>query len=258
MTRAAIAVSVMVAASGSALANNAPPPGAILDLNGSPLIGADYRPFSTTFVATTARTLISFAFQDDPGYIGFDNASVSSGGGANLLSNPGFETGNTSGWTTFHQAGTMNDGFVTTSFAGLTAASGSYFWVDGATNGYDGLQQTIATTIGATYTISFDLAQIEQINVNSALFSSLVTNACAGVDGDAIDTLVYAQPLPDPPAPVSEPGALFLLASGLSCVWLTTRSRDRSRQVPAPARFAFLPDRRYATLQKINVRSRFN
>jgi hypothetical protein len=248
----------VVASYGSALANNVPPPGAILDLNGTPLIGVNYQPFSTNFVATTTRTLIGFAFQDDPGYIGFDNASVSSAGGANLLSNPGFETGNTSGWTTFHQAGTMDDGFVTKSFAGLTAASGSYFWVDGATNGYDGLQQTIATTIGTTYTVSFDLAQIEPISVQSTVFSNSVTNACDGVDGDAVDTLVYAQPLLDAPAPVSEPEALFLLASGLSCVWLTTRSRDRPRQVPAQARFAFLPAGRYATLQKINVRSRFN
>jgi hypothetical protein len=247
MTRAALAVSVMVAASGSALASNLPPPGAILDFDGTPLIGVNYRPFSTSFVATTARTLIGFAFQDDPGYLGFDSASVSSAGGANLLSNAGFETGNTSGWTTFHQTGTMNDGFVTKSFAGLAPASGSYFWVDGATNGYDGLQQTIATTIGTTYTVSFDLAQIEQIHLPSTVFSNMVTNEGDGVEGDAIDALVYAQPVYDTsaPAPVPEPETLVLLASGLGCVWLATRSRDRSRNVPIRVRIGF-PSRRTA------------
>ena len=237
-TRAALALSVAIAASGSALANT-PPPGALLDLNGSPLVGATYSQFSTTFTATAANTVIAFAFQDDPGYLGFDNASVSAAGGPNLLVNSGFETGNTSGWTTFQQPGTIDDGFVTKSFAGLTPASGSYFWVDGATNGYDGLQQTIATTIGATYTIAFDLAQIDDVHLESALFSSTVTNSGTGVDGDAIDALVYAQPLTNGPSPIPEPQPLVLLASGLTCAWLITRSRETHRSPMIAGRIGF-------------------
>jgi hypothetical protein len=45
--------------------NCAPPPGAILDLNGTPVPHA-YQQYTTSFTATNASTNISFSFREDP------------------------------------------------------------------------------------------------------------------------------------------------------------------------------------------------
>jgi hypothetical protein len=72
---------------------------------------------------------------------------------ANLVTNPGFETGTFSGWTQFGD----------TSFTGVAAGApyahsgtfGAYF---GPTGGDGGINQTIATIAGFSYTVDFWLS----------------------------------------------------------------------------------------------------
>lgn len=73
--------------------------------------------------------------------------------GQDLLVNPGFETGNFSGWTL--SGSTAFEG-VSTSFA-TTPYSGNYSAFFGAVGSYNIISQTIATTVGDTYNISFAL-----------------------------------------------------------------------------------------------------
>jgi len=73
--------------------------------------------------------------------------------GQNLLVNPGFETGSFDGWTL---SGSSAFEGVSTSFASAPN-SGSYSAFFGAVGSYNLLSQTIATTVGDTYNLSFAL-----------------------------------------------------------------------------------------------------
>lgn len=127
-----------------------------------------YTQYSTTFTATLADTTVAWLFREDPSYFSFDDASVSlTSGGANLLVDPGFESAQVgsskpAGWTEFVQPsvpyaqGVVASG-TPTGF-GIDPVSGSHYWLDGSLNGYDGIAQTLKTTIGDQYTISFYLA----------------------------------------------------------------------------------------------------
>src|SRR5215510_8177675 len=55
--------------------NCAPPSGAILDLAGTP-IPHTYQQYSVNFIATNTTTNISFAFREDPAFLGLDDVSV--------------------------------------------------------------------------------------------------------------------------------------------------------------------------------------
>src|SRR6267143_5528651 len=98
--------------------NCAPPPGAILDLNGQPVPHV-YTQFSVMFTATQASTNISFSFREDPAFLGLDDVSVTTGGGPNLLVNGGFESGIVGnnapvGWTYLNSFGAGAAGVVST------------------------------------------------------------------------------------------------------------------------------------------------
>ncbi|MGA2544490.1 MAG: hypothetical protein ABSG78_23315 [Verrucomicrobiota bacterium] len=73
--------------------------------------------------------------------------------GQNLLANPGFETGDFTGWTL--SGSTAFEG-VSTSFA-TTPSSGSYSAFFGAVGSYNIISQTISTAVGDKYNISFAL-----------------------------------------------------------------------------------------------------
>jgi len=73
--------------------------------------------------------------------------------GQNLLVNPGFETGDFSGWTL---SGSTSFEGVSTSFAS-TPNSGRYSAFFGAVGTFNIISQTIPTTIGDNYNISFAL-----------------------------------------------------------------------------------------------------
>ncbi len=77
----------------------------------------------------------------------------------NLITNPGFETGDFTGWTVTHHGSTLvlPDGYV---YHGMTYYShtGNYFAGLGSNNQLDSLSQTLTTDPGQSYTISFWLA----------------------------------------------------------------------------------------------------
>jgi hypothetical protein len=183
--------------------NNPPPTGAILDLNGMAIPGGGngtYQQYSVNFTAGIAQTAITFAFRDDPAFISFASASVvdqtlESG---NLLTNGDFSggvytnNGNNStpnGWTYANIYGATFGGFVGTG-SGFCYTY-SFCWYDGAVQAYDAISQTIATTVGHTYHISFFVAENCGCGFN---FSDVSTNG-DNVDtgGNGINVTVYAQ-----------------------------------------------------------------
>jgi len=227
LTKYALGAVVAMAIVGSAGAQNLPPPASgllVLDLAGNPY-DTTYKQYTASFVATTTASTVTFTFRHDPGFFAFDDASVvdTTHASANLLVNGNFETGGTTtagggspGWTYFQQAGVTFLGFQTMATNGLSPHGGSYFWYDGATQGYDGIDQTFATTVGDTYQISFWLDQVNVNNFTNATntYQQLSTNGNPGTDGNGIDVVVYAgNGLP--PTGVPEPATMLLLGVGL-------------------------------------------
>ncbi len=203
--------------------NCAPPPGAILDLHSQPIPGS-YMLYSLSFMATDTTTNLSFAFRDDPAFIFLDDVSVSTGGGPNLLTNPGFEDGpvgsNTpSGWTYLNSFGASFAGFVSTN----SPHSGSNNYYDGAVQAYDGITQAIATTIGTIYDVSFWMYE----NSDNDIFRRVSDNGnVTDTGGNGIDLLVYAGAVPTLPA-VPEPPLYVLLGLGLVATGWLQRRRAR-------------------------------
>jgi uncharacterized repeat protein (TIGR01451 family) len=196
--------------------NNPPPAGAILDLNGTPIPGGGdgtFQRYTVNFTATLTSTAITFAFREDPAFISFADASVvdvttESG---NLLVNGNFSggvysdpvSGNSfvpNGWTYANVYGAFAGGVVQ---PGCGRDEG-YCWYDGAVQAYDAISQTIPTTVGDTYQISFWVADNSGCFTEGDLpcnFSDLSTNGdTTGTGGNGINVTVYAQAgLPPPP-----------------------------------------------------------
>jgi hypothetical protein len=198
--------------------NCAPPTGAIYDLNGTPVPHV-YTEYFTSFVAAQSTTNLSFSFREDPAFLSLDDVSMTTGGGPNLVLNPGFEanvgTQNPTDWSYLNTFGVGAAGVVEAN----NPHSGSNNWYDGAIQGYDGLTQAIATTVGATYNISFWLDD----NGPLTTFSDLSTNGnTTGTGGNGIDVLVYAGAIPTISA-VPEPATLTLVGFGLVAAYRRRR-----------------------------------
>jgi hypothetical protein len=139
--------------------NIGPPPGSILNLSGQPITNSqDF--YSVSFVATVADIAITFAFRQDPSFVSFSNVSVvdTLAPGLNLISNGDFSSGTlgTSTVTDWEYANIYGATFGGVLQGGCGYGGGNC-WYDGAVQAYDAISQTIATTIGDTYTISFNL-----------------------------------------------------------------------------------------------------
>ena len=195
--------------------NCAPPTGAVLDLNGTP-VPHTYQEYTVNFTAANPTTNISFAFREDPSFISLDDVSVTTGGGPNLILNPGFELGPVGNsaptdWTYLNSFGATFGGIVGVSGSQgvCSPRTGTNEYCDGAVQAYDGITQSIATTVGSTYTINFWLDDGGPLTT----FSRLSTNGdVSDTGGNGIDVLVYAGAVP---TLVPEPASLTLLGLGL-------------------------------------------
>ena len=203
--------------------NQPPPAGAILDLNGQPITNVQ-QSYSVNFVGGVANTAITFAFRQDPSYLSFSNVSVVdlTTASGNLLVNGDFSLGpvgsNTPvGWTYANNYGASASGTVESG----CGVGGSNCWYDGAVQAYDAISQSIATNIGDTYQISF--------NLNGGgcsgpcFYSDLSTNGnITDTGGNGIDVLAYAQAgLPAPGVP--EPAAWALMLIGFAGLGVALR-----------------------------------
>lgn len=221
----AIAMAGVGALSTPTVSAQTAPPGAIFNLRAT--VGAvtlpTYQQYSFSFVAGVANTTVSFAFREVPAYFAFDDASVvMNGTSVNLLANPGFESA-TAGqnvptlWGRWIQPidvsaiGRVQAG--TSGSCGIGPHSGTKLWCDGSVEGYDAVYQTLATTIGSQYNVSFWL----QDNSGSAMTDPTINMygyATNGLPGGTVDV-----------NPVPEPGTYALMFAGLAVVAGVARRR---------------------------------
>ena len=81
----------------------------------------------------------------------------------NLVTNPGFETSDFTGWTQF---GGTNFTGVTGTFGGVPPHSGNFQGYFGPSSTFGGLDQTLATSPGGAYTVDFWLANNDTLATN--------------------------------------------------------------------------------------------
>lgn len=149
--------------------NNAPPPGAFLDLNLQMFTADTYMYYSGSFTATLALTTITIAIRNDPGFTFIDDVALFDNAnplGPNLLANPGFEDDgaagaiSSGGGTELLPSGWLYQNLYATTYSGSVIGggdqfSGHYAFGDGSVQAYDALSQVVATTSGDVYTFSF-------------------------------------------------------------------------------------------------------
>lgn len=214
--RIACTALLMVSVAKFAPADEPPPPGAILDLNGQP-IPSSYQQYTVNFTSSLTDTTISFAFRDDPSDLWFSDTSLvdlttSSG---DLLVNGNFASYDSN--TYLPTDWTYSDPYQTS--GGLVNTGCGYLsdtcWDDYAVGAYDMLGQTVSTNVGDLYQISFYLVE----NSGNSTFQSTDPN-----NNSAIDVLTYAQ-AGMPVSVTPEPSTMALLGTGLLVLLWSMRKR---------------------------------
>jgi PEP-CTERM motif len=224
----AFAALLLVLGSGKivfAAGNNDPPPAGpvILDLDGQP-VPHSYTAYSTSFVATSTTSDISFAFREDPSFLELSNVAVTTGGSlTNLIQNGDFSAGpvganQPTNWTYLNVYNSQAAGTVE---SGCGVGGGNCYY-DGSVQAYDAITQTISTTVGNTYTINFELNDIGQLTT----FSGLSTNGdTTDTGGNGIDLLVYAGNGVPVAAAAPEPSTWAMMLLGFAGVGFTAYRR---------------------------------
>lgn len=222
------ALALALVLSGQAFAagnNNAPPAGpVILDLAGT-AVPHHYTEYTTSFVAGSTSTALSFAFREDPAFISLDDVVLTTGGGPNLVINGGFESGvlldhAPVGWTYLNVFGATAAGRVENN----NPHSGSNNYFDGAVQAYDAITQNIATVVGQTYDLSFWLSDTSTLTT----FQHLSTNGdTTDSNGNGADLLVYAGSSVPVAAGVPEPGTWALMLGGFFGAGAALRGRRK-------------------------------
>jgi len=219
--------------------NEGPPAGAILDLSGTPVPGGGngtYQQYTVNFVAGVANTAITFAFREDPAFISLANVSVvdTTTESGNLLFNGDFSQGTytnngngltPNGWTYANIYGAYAGGIVESGSGfcyTINDVPVNYCWYDGAVQAYDAISQTITTTIGDNYQITFWVADNSGCYVDGGPpcnFSDISTNGdTTDTGGNGINVTVYAQAGLPPPPPPGETLTLTELGLGAGTV----------------------------------------
>jgi hypothetical protein len=202
----------------------------VLDLAGTPILSGDNNYTTNAFVATTTDSTVTFVFRHDPGFFTFDNPSITDittltsvplVNSNFLASAPATPGGGAPGWTYFIQSGNLFPQFL-----GFENGSG---WFDGATQAYDGIDQSFATVIGDTYDISFNLSETNNNGIPTPgnLYQQLSSNGdTTDTDGNGIDVVVYAGN-GTPPTTVPEASSTFLMVlGGLSVLLMMAKSQQ--------------------------------
>ena len=239
-----VALVLAVGTAHAAAINTPPPNGAILDLNGQMINHGKPVSESVDFNAALTNTAITFAFRDDPAYISFGDVSLvdmTTGTSVNLLTNGDFGGGSyldssgqlaPLGWTYANNYGSNFSGQLSNSAFACAGFSNGNCWYDGSMMAYDALSQSVSTTAGNTYQLSFLYSE----NSHQSLFSDLATNGLGGRAGNGIDILAFAQAGLPPGSgsgagtALPEPGTLALFGAGLLglVVFLRRRAQDLS------------------------------
>ncbi|RXZ44441.1 hypothetical protein EBB06_04870 [Crenobacter cavernae] len=175
-------------------------------------VNGQYQHYTYTFTANKTDTFLTFLFRSDPQYFGLDNITLAAGEGVtNLLTNGDFEGGkaagmnNPAGWSLvgtqgLGAAGVLKTGTASSSF-NRNPYAGSAYWDDGAVGGFDGIAQSVATTIGQDYTVSFWLGR-------NSPWVNTEASSTAPSPGNITEMLLYAGDVPSgfvvtPPTPAS-------------------------------------------------------
>jgi hypothetical protein len=196
--------------------NNAPPAGAILDLAGQAVPHGAPVTYTVDFTAALADTSLSLAFREDPAFFSVTDITLTdlTHPGGNLVLNGDFSLGplgsNTPvDWTYQNTFGAEASGVVSDSCGG--GISGNC-WFDGSVQAYDEISQTIGTTVGDVYEVSFAATDDGPLNTYSALSTNGDTT---DTGGNGVDILVYAQAEP-PSLNTPEPSTWAMMMLGFA------------------------------------------
>jgi hypothetical protein len=215
-TAATIGCVNLAAAAGN---NNAPPAGAILDLAGQAVPHGAPVTYTVDFTAALADTSLSLAFREDPAFFSVTDVTLTdvTHPGGNLLTNGDFSLGPIGsdtpvGWTFQNTFGAEASGIVDGPGANCGGGIAGNCWYDGSVQAYDELSQTVGTTVGDVYEVSFAATDNGPLNTYSALSTNGDTT---DTNGNGIDILVYAQAAP-PPLNTPEPSTWAMMMLGFA------------------------------------------